>query len=409
MTVFIADTSSLRNRGLMLSFATSPYIVTTWIGGPMADAILAGPGWRWGFGIFAIIIPVVVAPLVAVLWYNQYKAVKQGIVKEHQREITLEKVKKYCIEIDLFGIILLAGGMALFLLPFNIWSFQAQQWRAPIIIAFIIVGFFLLVAFVLYEKYFAPVNFIPVSLLADRSVFFAGIMLFFLFFNSMVWGSYFTSMLMVVWNQSVTTTTYISNIYRVGSCFAALFIGYFIRLTGRFKWVACFYGMPLMILGVGLLLKFIHADDNVGYVIMTQIFVAFAGGPLVIAAEMSMMSPSSHQHIAVILAILDLFGSVGTAVGSTVAAAIWTGTFKDALRKYLPATAPIDQIFKSLYIQLAYPAGSPNRIGIAKAYSDSQRYMLITSVCALVAGWACTFIWRDIKLKNLKQNRGLVV
>ena len=29
----------------MLAFATSPYIITTWIGGPMADAFMKGPGW----------------------------------------------------------------------------------------------------------------------------------------------------------------------------------------------------------------------------------------------------------------------------------------------------------------------------------------------------------------------------
>ena len=81
LTVFIADTSTLKNRALMLSFATSPYIITTWIGGPVAQSVLSGPGWRWAFGIFTIIIPVVVTPLAALVLFNDRKARKQGLLE----------------------------------------------------------------------------------------------------------------------------------------------------------------------------------------------------------------------------------------------------------------------------------------------------------------------------------------
>ena len=34
----------------MFAYASSPYIITTWIGGPLATAFLNGPGFHWGFG-----------------------------------------------------------------------------------------------------------------------------------------------------------------------------------------------------------------------------------------------------------------------------------------------------------------------------------------------------------------------
>jgi MFS family permease len=395
----------------MLAFATSPYIVTTWIGGPVSDSIIRGPGFRWGFGIFAIITPFVVGPLCLLFLWNNSKAKKLGLVEVNQVEKRswLDTVKHYIIEVDLIGIILLAGGMALFLLPFGIYSYQNQQWQSPMIICMIIFGAALIVAFLLYEKYAAPVNLIPVRLLADRTVFFGGMMLFFVFFCAAIWGSYFSSMLLVVWNQGVTKTTYITNIYRVGSCFSALLIGVFVRWTGRFKWVAVYYGIPLMMLGVGLLLYFRYADQSIGYVVMTQIFIAFAGGPIVIAGEMAMMSPVDHQHIAIIMAILDLFGSVGTAVGSTVAAAIWTGVFPVALKRYLPSTANFEFIYGSIYSQLGYPVGTPTRTAISLAYADAQQYMLIASISVLALGLGCAWLWRDIKLKDVRQVQGNVV
>jgi MFS family permease len=277
------------------------------------------------------------------------------------------------------------------------------------IICMIIFGGLLLVAFVLYEKYAAPVKFIPVHLLADRTVFFGGMMLLFVFFSAAVWGSYFSSMLLVAFNQGVTKTTYIVNIYRVGSCFSALIVGIFIRWTGRFKWVAVCFALPLMILGVGLMIQFRQPDSSIGLVVMTQIFVAFAGGPIVVAGEMAMMSPVDHQHVAVIIAILDLFGSVGTAIGSTVSAAIWTGVFPKALKQHLPPGADIERIYGSIYSQLGYAVGTPIRDGINLAYGDAQRYMLIASTCLLFAALGCAVLWRDIKLRDIKQVKGNVV
>ncbi|KAK3303906.1 major facilitator superfamily domain-containing protein [Chaetomium strumarium] len=413
LTVFIADTSSLKNRGLMLSFATSPYIATTFAGGPLADAFLSGPGWRWGFGVFAILNFAVTLPLVVLFFWDQHRAKKLGVVNPTKREdhhhhpLSAASLKKFAIDFDLLGVFLLAAGMAMFLTPLSIWSYQAKQWRSPLIICLIVFGAVLIIIFALYERFLAPVNFVPPRLLADRNVLLAGATITLVFFNSAVWGSYFSSMLMVVWNQSVTHATYINNIYRVGSCLSALLFGFAIRYTRRFKWVALYFAVPLMLLGVGLMIQFRQPDAAIGYVVMTQVFVAFAGGPIVICVELAMMSTVDHQHIAAILAILDLFSSVGYAVGSTVSAAIWTGSFPAALRRHLPAGAPVEAIYSSLYTQLGYVWGSPIRQGIALAYADAQRYMLITSVCLLAGALIATAFWRDVKLKD-KQVKGLV-
>ncbi|KAH8674209.1 hypothetical protein BX600DRAFT_495495 [Xylariales sp. PMI_506] len=410
LTVFIADTSALKNRALMLSFATSPYIVTTWIGGPMADALIDGPGWRWGFGIFAILAPVVVLPLIILFWWNQRRAIKLGLVpKQAVGGLSLQSAKQFAIDFDLFGVFLLAAGLALFLLPLSIYSYQSDGFRSPMIICMLVFGILLIVLFCLYEKFFAPVTFIPMHLLGDRSVLSAGIMLVLLFFNSAIWGAYFSSMLMVAYNQSLTEATYISNIYRVGSCFSALVLGYFIRVTGRFKWVALYFGMPLMMLGVGLMIPFLAPTTNIGLVVMTQVFIAFAGGPLVTAAELAMMAPASHQHLAAVLAVLDLFGSVGTAVGSTVATAIWTTAFPSALARYLPPGSQLQEIYESIYSQLGYRVGTPTRTAIGLAYADAQRYMLITAIVALGVALFFTAAWKDVRLKTLHQVKGNVV
>jgi len=142
---------------------------------------------------------------------------------------------------------------------------------------------------------------------------------------------------------------------------------------------------------------------------MTQIFVAFAGGSIVICGEMAMMAPSDHQHIAVIIAILDLFGSIGSAAGGTVATAVWTGVFPQRLARYLPSDVAVSEIYGSIVAQMSYPEGSPARNAINRAYGDSQRYMLITSVCLLGGALISVALWRDINVKATKQVKGIVV
>lgn len=409
VTIFIADTSTLRNRALMLAFATSPYVITTWFGGFVAQAVYDGPGWRWGFGIWAIVCPVIVLPLSGLFIWNNIKAKKQGLLETKKTPLTWKRVYDYLVEIDIVGLLLLALGWTLFLLPFSMWSFQTEKWRAPIIICFLVFGVLSLIAFIVWERYFAPVTFIPYKLIMDRTVFFGGLMFIFNFAAGSIWRGFFTSMLYVVWNVSRAQAGYIGNIYRVGSCGAAVIIGLLIRRYGRFKWAATFYALPLMILGVGLMLHFRQAYQSIGFVIMTQIFVAFAGGPVVLAGEMAMMAPSDHQHVAVIMAILDLFCSIGSAIGSAISSAIWTGTFYRELSNRLPAGAPIDKIYKSIEWQTKFAPGSIERIAISEAYSASQRYMLIPSVCLLFCAWLCSWAWRDLDIRKNDQVEGVVV
>ncbi len=412
LSVFIADTSALKNRALMFALINSPYIVTTWISGLLATAVLDGPGFRWGFGAFAIITPVVTLPLVGLFWYNLSKARTAGLVPVRESGRSwLQSVRHYAVEFDLLGLVLVSGGLALFLLPFSIYSYQADEWRAPIIICFLVFGGLLLAAFAVWEKYLAPKTFIPYALLTDRTVLGACILSATLFVEFYIWDSYLSSFLQVVSNLTLTQATYVGNIYSVGSCFWSLVVGVLVRTTGRFKWLALYFGVPLTVLGVGLMIAFRQPDSSVGQIVACQILIAIGGGTLVICEQMAVMAATSHQYIAVVLAVEAMFASVGGAIGSTIASAIWTGVFPVRLAEYLPpeSQANLTAIYEDLTVQLSYPVGSPTRDAINRAYGDAQKMMLIASTAVLLLAFVSTAVWRDIRVKDFKQTKGRVV
>jgi MFS family permease len=101
LDVIIADTSSLRNRALAYAFASSPYIATTFAGPAMAEKFLENSSWQWAFGTFAILTPVVAAPVMVILLTNAKKAKNFGVMQRQPSGRTaLQSVWHYIIEFD---------------------------------------------------------------------------------------------------------------------------------------------------------------------------------------------------------------------------------------------------------------------------------------------------------------------
>lgn len=411
LSVFIADTTSLRNRGLMQAFASSPNLITCWLAGPISSGYLEGPGWRWCFGTFTFLVPGITLPLFGLLLYNYYEAKKQGLVPKRESQRTaLQSFLYYCREFDAVGLILLSAGVALFLLPFNLYTLQAKGWRSSLVICMLVFGIVLMIIFAIWEKFFAPVTFISYSLYLDRTVFGACILSTTLFVSYFCWDSYFSSFLQVVYGLSVSHASYVVQTYTVGTVLCSLAAGLLIHYTGRYKPICLYFGIPLSILGLGLMIKFRQPDGNIGYIVMCQIFISFAAGTIIICDEIAIMAAVSHQHIAVALAVLGMFGNIGGAIGLTVSAAIWQDIFPNRLAKYLPASElpNLLLIYEDITTQLSYPAGSPARIAIQHAYGDAQTRLLIAGTAVWAVGIVAVVMWRDIRIIGIKQTKGHV-
>ncbi|CAG5141814.1 uncharacterized protein ALTATR162_LOCUS1019 [Alternaria atra] len=408
ITVFIADTSKLKNRALFISYASSPWLITTWIYGYGIKSITApgGIGWRWTFGIFAIIAPIVTSPLIILFVVYEGKARKEGLIAPRpSRGSFVQTVTYYLREFDAVGLLLLAAGLSLFLLAFNIYSYQAEQWKSPLIICFIVFGALLVVAFGLWEKWGAPVTFIPWQLLKNRTVIFTYTMAGSLYVGWYCWDSYFYSLLVVLFDQTEVHATWIANIYTMGSCFICIVYGIALRYYGKLKVYSFFFGVPLTMLGVGLMIKFRQPDENVGFIVMCMIFIAFGGGVLVTSEQTTLMAVSKQQDFPALLAVESMIISIGSAIGSTVAGAIWTGVFPARLAANLPASALPDlaTIYGSFKVQDSYPVGSPTRDAINLSYGQTQKYMLIAAVCVYCITLFSTACWQNVDVRTMKQ------
>ncbi|KAM3559161.1 hypothetical protein MY1884_003620 [Beauveria asiatica] len=411
LSVFVADTSTLRNRGLMQALVSTPSLFTGFLAGPIASGFLKGPGWRWAFGMFTIMVPCITLPLYGILVSNFLKAKKLGLVTKSENDRRpLQSFLHYCREFDAIGLILLSAGVALFLLPFNLYTLQARGWTSPLVLSMLIIGFCLIVGFVIWEKFFAPITFIPYSLLLDRTVFGACILSATLFISYSIWSAYFQSYLQVVKNLSVDNSTYVMQTYSVTTVIFSVAAGALIHKTGRFKPATLYVGVPLSAFGIGLLMHFRSADSGIGYLVMCLFFIGIAAGTIIVCDEIAMLAAGAHQYVAVCLAVLGMFSNVGGAVGFTVASAIWQNTFPNKLLQYLPEEElpNFPMIYGDLAVQISYPVGTPTRDAIQHAYSDAFLRLLATATAVWALGFVGVLMWRNINVIGIKQAKGHV-
>ncbi|RGP80021.1 siderophore iron transporter mirb [Fusarium longipes] len=409
--VITADSTQLKNRGLAYAFTSSPYMITAFAGPKSAEAFLRNDDqWRWGFGTFSIVLPVVAAPLYALLRYNLQKAKKQGLLaRESSGRSLMESIKWGLIEFDAAGAFLFAAGLVIFLLPFSIASMAPQQWKTPYIIAMIVLGIVLLAIFALYERFVAPKPFLRFDILTSRTVVGVCLLDFIYMIAYYCWNSYFTSFLQVVNNLPPAEAGYVSNTFEIVSGVLLFIVGYAMHKTGRFKWILCI-GIPLYIFAQGLMIHFRQPGQSIGYLVMCEVFISIAGATFILCMQVGILATVDHQYVATALATLSVTGNIGAAVGGTISAAIWTNTFEEKLFEYLPASAQENAalITGDLETQLSYEMGSPERLAIQKAYGYGQARMLGAGTGIMAIALISLFLIKNYDLRKIKQTKGTV-
>lgn len=304
------------------------------------------------------------------------------------------------------------AGWVLLLLPFSLTSYGRAQYKSATFIAMLVAGVFTLFLFGVWEKYFARVHFIDFQLLRKRTVLGACICSLVLNFSFSCWDLYFLYFCMVVYNLNAAMAGYMMQIYNVGSCFWGVVVGVWIRWIKQFKHTCLFFGLPLLMLGAGLMIKFRgEVGGDIGYVIMCQIFIAFGGGTLVIGNEMGVMASADRGGVPMMLSLIGLFSSLGSAMGTAVQTAIYSNVFVESLRTALPEkmkSMAVNISNDGYLVQQTYPMGSAQRNAANYAWGTSQKYGAIAATAVLGLGIPAIGIWKNYRVTK-QQNKGTML
>lgn len=380
--VIVADMTSLKWRALATSSLSTPYIINTWYAGYIVLDL--GPTqWRWGYGMFCIIMPVVLSPATIIMTVFESRAHKylgELEMTDYKEEMGFKKnwkklIWRVIIEVDAFGLLLLGFAFSLLLLPFSLYKNAEDQWRNPSLIAMFVVGGFLLGFFFVYEFLIAPFPILPKRSL-NRTLVASIVIDFFYQLAGMVPAVYFSSFAWIVKDWSNRDWTYFNNTKTLTLCVFGIVAGICMRLSHRYK-IWQFFGVTLAMVGSGIMIDGRTASDNTLRMIWSHILSGIAGGFNVNASNVALQASVPHRDMAVSMSILSLSSSIGSSVGSAVSTAIWQGKMEAALRKYMPASVSDEQV-KTFFANISnlrkYDFDSEIRQAGIKAYREVNFY-----------------------------------
>lgn len=455
--IFVADTSDMRHRALLSSLPDTPFLVTVWVGPSIAAAILNNTSWRWGYAMWAIILPIAFLPLGGSLAISAYQSRTHRRQRRRSSCLGLSRPKsssseiggdddsgfpslsrtsshhaggsrsrsrltrkssfasikdskaystfrQLLIDLDIVGILILSASLSMILLPLTLAEKAAGGWSNPAIISSIIVGLLLLIfVFPAWEARpdWAPHPLIPPTLL--RSVTFCagcGVAFFFFAVFYLSVQPYFYSYLLVAHNQTVAAAGRITQIFSFTSTIAAVSASVAIRHLRRYK-VFVVSGACVYLTGVSLMLVYRTADAGVFRLVATQVAVGAGAGLMSVPTQIGIQASvsSTPRLVAAATAVYLTMGEAGIAVGAAISGALWGRLVPAKLELYLPEPARqnASAIYSSVVVATSYPWGSPERLAIIRAYQESMTTLLTVAVAFCVPVLILALMMKDLR------------
>jgi hypothetical protein len=181
--IFIAEVTSLINRGFLFTLPESlAAIPTLYAGTYLGEHMLLNSSWRWGFGMWAAIMPFCALPTIAIMVYMSLRARKRGIVTKRTSLRAASEIPKGAswvvqarqvlyVQLDIVGAFLLLGGLAMTLLPLSITGRRnTEKWTEPSSIVLLVVGVLTFVAFLIWDGRHAKKPIVPFRMIKKRNV-----------------------------------------------------------------------------------------------------------------------------------------------------------------------------------------------------------------------------------------------
>ncbi|KAH7915641.1 hypothetical protein BJ138DRAFT_1132530 [Hygrophoropsis aurantiaca] len=381
--IVIADVTTLAWRGLVSSLVNAPFLINAFIGSNISAAILKHASWRWGYGMFAILIPAALAPLIITLLWGEHRIKRSDIVQElesrpsrFQQATTgnapsVARLVRLAGGLDLMGLVLLGASVSLVLLPLTLSQTVSGGWKNASLIVMLIIGIALLGVFLVWDLRVAKHPVISLRIVRNRSVFLASFIGFFDFVSFYLTFTYLYSFIVVVKPWSLLDATYFMQTQSVSLTFFGILAGVFMRFLRGYKHLLLI-GLTIRLVGVALMLHSRGANGSTVELVWTQILQGIGGGFAAVSVQVGVQAAVPHADVAMI----------GGAVGNACAGAIWSNTMPRNLEKYLPGLTSEQRaaIYSSVTTAASGPRGDPVKEGVIQAYGDTMNSMVIAAL-----------------------------
>ncbi|KAE8373865.1 major facilitator superfamily domain-containing protein [Aspergillus bertholletiae] len=413
--IIVGDLTTLQWRGFWTSMTIAPYLVTTFTNGFVIDAFVPHQ-WRWGLGMFAIMMPVILTPAILALYGTQHKARKMGMTTGNASKIgqrtALSTAWQCLIAIDIPGLILLGFSFSLILLPLSLAKSAENGWQNRSMIAMEATGFVILMLFVGFEMYIAPKPMMTKRIIGNK-VFLAALGAnLFDQMTTTLGSNYFSSYIYIIKDWNNYTWTVFVGISNLAVTVFSLIGGVLQVRYHRYK-TQMIIGAVLKVVGYAICLTGDQrSTQNTAALTISQILLG-TSALTALGSRIGAMASVPHEDMASIIAAYFLWTYLGSAAGYAISSAIWTDRMLGYMRDELPHTP--DSILREIYgsvdiLRTQYDLADPIREGAIRAYTRTNGIIFIVAATIATLSIVCSCLMPDYYLgpqHNAVTNLGL--
>lgn len=397
--IIIGDLTTLQWRGLWDSLAVSPYLITVFINGFISNGFIPDK-WRWGLGMFAIMMPALLAPTVLILFGVQHrgrvmeKSVTNGVARKGTNLSSYaHKVGQGLIAIDLPGLILMGFAFSLILLPLSLAENAKGGWNNPSMIAMEIVGWVILGIFIVFEIFLAPNPIMAKHIIKNRVFLLALGANLFDQMTTAIGSNYFPSYIYIIKDWSNYSWTVFTSVRTLSLCTFSILYGLAQAKFHRYKRLMV-VGSIIKVIGYSACLTTHNrSTTSTGTLAIAQILMGISAFTDV-GSRVGAQASVPHEDMASVLASYFLWSYIGRAAGNSIASSVWTSKMLQYMREECPpgtSEKTLRDIYDSIKVlRTDYPPQSPIREGAIRAYRRTNGIIFIIAACVSVVPVFCS-------------------
>ncbi|KAL1412987.1 hypothetical protein Q8F55_000736 [Vanrija albida] len=396
--LLLADLTPLKWRGVAIGVSSLPMVLNAFVGPFITKAVgaLSANGWRWGYGMFCILMPVGVLPAVVLLAWAQRKSrgPEQGRQVLGVRNLTATLARGATLA-DAPGLLLLGFALALLLLPPTLSTTAKGGYTNPSLIAMFAVGGVLLLTFVAWERVAAhPI--LPRRIM-NRTFLTCTAINALYYLATYLSETYYLSWVYVLkpgWSDAKYAM--FGNALVVTLWGGTLLSGAVQRLTRRNK-PLLLAGLAIRVVGEGVQFLTVNGNSSDVAVVFSRVLIGLGGACQYTATQVAVQACVPHADMAAALALQALATYIGSSVAGAVSAAVWNAQVPARLEKYLGDRYDAAQratIFGSI---IAARAAEPHAL-VVRAYTESLRPLFAAALALAGVTFFLGFVIDDIVL-----------
>jgi predicted MFS family arabinose efflux permease len=306
-----SDLVPLRKRGLVQGFGNVCYGLGAGVGGVYGGWINDVKGWRLAF--------LIQLPLIAVSGILVAATVKIPV-----KEKSISKIKR----VDFLGATTLVLALVLLLLGLNSGG-NVVAWTHPLVLTTLPLSAVFLILFIYIEDKVAFEPIIPVRLLLHRTVACACLTNWFITMATFML-LYYAPIYFQVLGYSATQAGARLIPVSIGASIGSLGTGFIMNVTGRYYILNIFIQALLLIAAVLIATTFGRNLETIPPFIYFLMAGTSYGGMLTITL-LALIAAVDHKFQAVITSASYAFRSTGSAIGITIASAVFQNILKSEL------------------------------------------------------------------------------